>query len=234
MVTRTAGAIGEGGGLVRYFDAGAIEFLKDLKRNNDRAWFNANRERYEQKVKEPFLEFIADAGPELQKISRNLVADPSPAGGSMFRIHRDVRFSKDESPYKTYAGAHFQLGGKGVHGPGYYLHLEPASCFVSGGMWMPEPEVLQKIRERIAARPSEWKKARGTLDHAEDVLKRPPRGFDPDHTMIEDIKRKSFTSSVRLTQEQMIGPDFMKTFIRSCKQISPLMKSLASAVGVRW
>lgn len=101
-------------------------------------------------------------------------------------------------------------------------------------MWMPEPKLLQKIREQIAQRPSEWKKARGRLDHGEDALKRPPRGFDPDHSMIGDIKRKSFTSSVRLTQKQVIGPDFMKTFLRSCEQIAPLMNFLASAVGVRW
>jgi uncharacterized protein (TIGR02453 family) len=219
---------------MRYFDAGTLEFLGDLKRHNDRAWFNANKERYEQKLKEPFLDFISDAGPELHKMSRNLVADPSPAGGSMFRIHRDVRFSKDKSPYKTYAGAHFQLGGKGGHGPGYYLHLQPGACFVAGGMWQPEPNALQKIREKIAERPSEWKKARGTLDHGEDSLKRPPRGFEPDHPMIEDIKRKSFTGSVRLTDKQMTGPDFMKTFLRSCGQIAPLMKFLASAVDVRW
>jgi uncharacterized protein (TIGR02453 family) len=142
--------------------------------------------------------------------------------------------SKDKSPYKTHAGAHFQLGGKGVHGPGYYLHLEPRDCFVAGGMWMPEPDVLQQIRERIAAKPSEWAKARGALDDSEDTLKRPPRGFDPDHPMIEDIKRKSFTSSVRLTDRQVTGPNLMKTFGRSCERIAPLMRFLASAVDVPW
>jgi uncharacterized protein (TIGR02453 family) len=145
-----------------------------------------------------------------------------------------VRFSRDKSPYKTHAGAHFQLGGKGAHGPGYYLHLEPAGCFVAGGMWMPEPKILLEVRERIADRPSEWKRARGELDHGEDALKRPPRGFDPDHPMIEDIKRKSFTSSVRLTQSQVVRPDFPKTFVRSCEQMGPLMKFLASAVNVKW
>jgi uncharacterized protein (TIGR02453 family) len=219
---------------VRYFDDETLDFLDGLKRNNDRAWFTANKDRYERSVKEPFLEFISDVGPELHTISRNLVADPSPSGGSMFRIYRDVRFSKDKSPYKTHTGAHFQLGGKGVHGPGYYLHLEPGTCFVAGGMWMPEPATLQGIRQRIADRPAEWKKARGKLDHPEDTLKRPPRGFDPEHPMIEDIKRKSFTSSVRLTDTQVTGPNLMKTFVRSCEQISPLMRFLASAAGVKW
>jgi uncharacterized protein (TIGR02453 family) len=219
---------------MRYFDDGTLAFLSDLKHHNDRAWFAKNKERYEEKLKEPFLDFISDAGPELRKISRNLVADPSPSGGSMFRIHRDIRFSKDKSPYKTYAGAHFQLGGKASHGPGYYLHVQPGDCFVAGGMWMPEPGDLQRIRQRIADRPAEWTKARGKLDHGDDALKRPPRGFDPDHPMIEDIKRKSFTSSVRFTDKQMTGPDFMKTFVRACGDIAPLMRFLASAVGVGW
>ncbi len=219
---------------MRYFDDETYRFLRDLKRHNDRAWFHEHKERYEESLKEPFLEFIADAGPELRTISRNLVADPRPSGGSLFRIHRDVRFSKDQSPYKTHAGAHFPLGGKGVHGPGYYLHIEPGGCFVAGGMWMPEPEVLQAIRQRIADGPSEWSKARGNLDPSEETLKRPPRGFDPDHPMIEDIKRKSFTSSVRITDKQVTGPNLMKTFVRSCQGIAPLMRFLAGAAGVEW
>jgi uncharacterized protein (TIGR02453 family) len=219
---------------VRYFDDDALAFLGDLKRHNDRAWFNEHRDRYERSLRQPFLDFISDVGPELRSISPNLVADPRPSGGSLFRIQRDVRFSRDKSPYKTHAGAHFQLGGKGFHGPGYYLHLEPGGCFVAGGMWMPEPEVLQAIRQRIVDEPAAWKKARGTLDHSEETLKRPPRGFDADHPMIEDIKRKSFTGSVRLTDKQVTSTTFMATFVRDCDRISPLMRFLASASGVPW
>ncbi|MGH2671548.1 MAG: DUF2461 domain-containing protein, partial [Actinomycetota bacterium] len=166
-----------------YFDEETFSFLRELKRNNDRAWFNANKQRYEESVKEPFLRFIEDVGPELRKVSRNLIADSRPVGGSLFRIYRDVRFSKDKSPYKTHVGAHFPLG-KGMAAPGYYLHLEPGECFVAGGMWMPEPEVLQAIRQRIADDPSAWTKARGKLDHSEETLKRPPRGFDANNPMI--------------------------------------------------
>jgi uncharacterized protein (TIGR02453 family) len=219
---------------VGYFDKRTLGFLAELKRNNNRDWFQANKDRYEADLKEPFLDFISDAGPRLRKISTNIVADPRPVGGSLFRIYRDVRFSKDKSPYKTHAGAHFQMGGKGVHGPGYYLHVEPGECFVAGGMWMPEPKALQMIRDRIASKPAEWKKARVSLDHGESALKRPPRGFDPDHPMIEDIKRKSFTSSVRVTDRAITSDDFMTTFIDACKQISPLMKFLAASVGVPW
>lgn len=218
-----------------YFDKDLFAFLGALEANNDKAWFQANKSRYEAAVKEPFLDFIADAGGPLKKISANLVADPRPVGGSLFRIYRDVRFSKDKSPYKTHAGAHFQLGGKGVHGPGYYLHLEPGACFVAGGMWMPESKALESIRRRIAEKPAEWKKVTSsvTLDDGES-LKRPPRGYDPDHPMIEDIKRKSFTASIPLPDRKVLADDLMPTFIGSCKQITPLMKFLAAAAGVPW
>jgi len=218
---------------MRYFDDETFAFLRELKKHNDRDWFTKNKVRYEDHVKEPLLQFISDAGPELRKISPTIVADPRPTGGSMFRIYRDIRFSKDKSPYKPYASAHFPLGA-GTDGPGYYLHIEPGGSIVAGGTWMPEPPSLQAIRERIASRPKEWTKARRDLDDDEAALKRPPRGFSPDDPMIEDIKRKSFTASVRLTDEQLKRPDVMKTFVRGCDRLAPLLAFLASAVGVRW
>jgi uncharacterized protein (TIGR02453 family) len=218
---------------VRYFNDETFAFLRDLRKHNDRDWFNANKRRYEESVREPFLQFIADAGPELRAISRNLVADPRPTGGSMFRIHRDVRFSRDKSPYKPYVAAHFPLG-RGVGGPGYYFHLEPAASIVAGGMWMPDAAALQGIRERIAERPAEWAKARRDLDEDEAALKRPPRGFSPGDPMIEDIKRKSFTSSAGITDERLKRADVMQTFIRDCERFVPLMRFLASAVGAAW
>lgn len=217
-----------------YFDRGLFWFLTDLSQNNDRQWFTENRERYERDVKDACIGFISDAGPKLKTISPYLVADPKPVGGSLFRIHRDVRFSKDKSPYKTHAGMHFPLGVKGVHGPGYYLHIEPGTCFVAGGMWQPEPDALRAIRERIVEEKAEWKKAAKLLDDDGNPLKRPPQGFDPEHPMIEDIKRRSFTGSVRLSQKQILAPDLMATFIASCKKLTPLMRFLASSVGAPW
>jgi len=123
-----------------YFDDETFAFLRELRTHNDRSWFTANKGRYEGSVKRPVLGFIEDAGPELHKLSKQLVADPRPVGGSMFRIYRDVRFSRDKSPYKTHVGVHFPLGKGGV--PGYYLHLEPNGCFVAAGMWMPEADQL--------------------------------------------------------------------------------------------
>lgn len=216
-----------------YFDDDTFAFLRELRGHNDRAWFNANKPRYERSVKEPVLAFVGDAGPHLRKLSTNLVADPRPVGGSMFRIYRDVRFSKDKSPYKTHVGVHFPLG-KGMAVPGYYLHLEPRECFVAAGMWMPPPEQLQQIRTRIADRPADWRKASADLDPDEGALKRPPRGFDPDHPMIEDLKRKSFTASLRLSDGQMVRDDVMQTFATTCRELAPLMRFLAGAVGARW
>jgi uncharacterized protein (TIGR02453 family) len=218
---------------MKYFDEDTFAFLCELRSHNDREWFNANKARYERSVKEPVLAFVTDAGPELRKLSKNLVADPRPVGGSMFRIYRDVRFSKDKSPYKTHVGVHFPLG-MGMSGPGYYLHLEPGSCAVAAGMWMPEPAKLQEIRSAIAARPADWRKASGDLSPDENALKRPPRGFDPEHPMIEDLKRKSFTGSLRLSDGQMQRADVMKTFIGRSRELAPLMRFLAAAVGATW
>jgi uncharacterized protein (TIGR02453 family) len=105
---------------------------------------------------------------------------------------------------------------------------------IAGGMWMPEAGDLQRIRERISERPADWKKARSVLDDDGSALKRPPRGFSPDDPMIEDIKRKSFTASTSLTDEQIMRADVMKTFVRGCQRIAPLMAFLAGATGARW
>jgi uncharacterized protein (TIGR02453 family) len=219
--------------MTAYFGKDLFAFLAELRTHNDRAWFTANKERYERSVKEPVLAFVADAGKPLSKLSTHLVADPKPVGGSMFRIYRDVRFSKDKSPYKTHVGVHFPLG-TGMEGPGYYLHLEPKECFVAAGMWRPAPDQLERIRRTIAEKPADWRRASGDLDPDEDALKRPPRGFDPDHPMIDDIKRKSFTASLRLSEGQLVRDDAMKTFVATCKEHVPLMRFLAGAVGTKW
>jgi len=119
-----------------YFEPALFDFLRDLKQNNNREWFQKNKHIYESKVKQPLLEFIADFAPHLHKIHPRFVADPRPVGGSMFRIYRDVRFSEDKSPYKTQASAHFKhhKASKDVHVPGFYLHLEPGQCFTAAGV----------------------------------------------------------------------------------------------------
>lgn len=220
-----------------YFSPKFFKFLKDLEKNNDRQWFNANKERFEEDARDPFLNFIADAGPHLRKVSTQIMADPRPVGGSLFRIYRDVRFSKDKSPYKTNLGAHFRhAAGKDVPAPSFYLHLSPGESFLGGGMYQPDSKSLRNIRDAIADHPGRWKAVlRAKLDLADEgSLVRPPQGFDADHPYIDDIKRKSFIASARFTDSQVCAADFMARFAKECKSMGPLMKFLAEAVAVAW
>ena len=130
-----------------HFTPALFEFLADLSMNNEREWFQANKARYERDVRDPMIEFVVDFGEKLREINPHMVADPRKSGGSVFRIYRDVRFSRDKSPYKTNAGAHFRHEvGREVHGPGFYLHLEPGNVFAGAGIWMPNSATLGKIR----------------------------------------------------------------------------------------
>jgi uncharacterized protein (TIGR02453 family) len=218
-----------------HFSPELFRFLRELAENNSRDWFQANRDRYETALREPCLRFISDLGPLLRKVSRRLVADPRPSGGSLFRIYRDTRFSKDKSPYKTHAGMYFPVrGGKDVHTPGFYLHLEPGACFAAAGLWHPDAAALAKVREAIAARPAEWKKARVGLSLEGEKLRRPPRGYDAGHPFIEDLKRKDFVSSVRLSDREVASPRFLSGFVTECGKMSPLSRFLSAALELPW
>jgi uncharacterized protein (TIGR02453 family) len=222
-----------------YFGPQIFEFLADLAAHNDRDWFAANRDRYEEQVKLPLLRFIADFAPCLQKISPEFVADPRPQGGSMFRIHRDTRFSTDKSPYKAFAAAQFRhRAGKDVHAPGYYLHLDPAGSFMGAGCWQPDGTTLSGIRERIVTEPARWKRIiagktfQATFALEGESLKRPPRGYDAEHPLIDDLKRKDFVVVARYTKEELAGDDFLSRFTKDCQAASGFMKFLADAGGV--
>lgn len=220
-----------------YFTPELFAFLAELAANNDRGWFAANKGRYEKHVRDPFLRFIADFAAPLRDISAHLVADPRPAGGSLFRIHRDTRFSKDKSPYKTNIGAHFSYGktGPGVQAPGFYLHLQPGHCFAASGMWRPEPPTLAKIRDAIVADPGAWKAVLDTgLEIGGETLSRPPRGYDPGHPFIADIKRKSFTAHAAIEDGVVTGAQFMPRFAAACRGMAPLCQFLAEAVDLPW
>ncbi len=223
------------------FDKTLFDFLRDLDRNNDREWFAANKDRYVSHVRDPMLDFIAGFGPLLQKISTRYVADPRANGGSLFRIHRDIRFSKDKRPYKTNAGAHFRHeAARDAHAPGFYLHLEPGGVFAAAGVWHPDGPALAKIRNAIAGDPDGWRKVtsprvlgpRGEL--AGESLKRPPRGYDPDHPLIEDLKRKDFFALARFTEVEACAPGFMKEFDNTCRTFTPLTRFLTGALELPW
>jgi uncharacterized protein (TIGR02453 family) len=218
-----------------------FDFFRELDENNDREWFRKNKSRYESHVRDPLLEFVSAAGPHLEKINPHLVADPRPVGGSLFRIHRDVRFSKDKSPYKTHAGLRFpHEDAKTVHAPGYYLHLEPGAVFAASGIWHPDPETLARVRDAIVSDPRAWKRAlsgkafRARCRLGGDSLKRPPKGYDPQHPLIEDLKRKDFIAHVELSEAEACRPDFMARFTEACRAMKPLVGFLSRAVGIPW
>jgi uncharacterized protein (TIGR02453 family) len=223
----------------RLFGPGLFRFLKDLKLHNEREWFLANQQRYENDVRAPFLRLIADLAPGLKKISPNFIADPRPTKGSLMRIHRDIRFSKDKSPYKTYAAAHFwHAKGKDGAAPAYYLHLESGNSVIGGGIWQPEPKALKKIRDKIAGDPKGWGRATtgsalgSTCRMAGQSLKRPPAGYDPAHSFIEDIKRKDFAISTPLTDREVTGDDFLDLVLQRLRSTAPFVQFLSNAVGL--
>jgi len=211
-----------------------FRFLRELRAHNERGWFEVNKPRYLSLVRDPVLAFVEAVGPDLVAISPHIVADPRPSGGSLLRIYRDTRFSRDKTPYKTNVGLRFPHGaGKDIHGPGYYLHLEPGEVFMGAGMWHPDPDALHAVREAIEKDPRGWKRAqRSPLRHGDESLRRAPRGFDPDHPLVEDLKRTSFTVGRRFTEKQACSPNFGDVFVSACRQEAPLMKFLAKAMGL--
>ena len=129
-----------------YFTSDSINFLKKLAKNNDRDWFQDNKADYEDLIRSPALQFIDDMANQLAMLSPHFLAIPKKVGGSLMRVYRDTRFSKDKSPYKTNIGIQFRHEqGKDVHAPGFYFHVEPGDCFVGVGLWRPESKALNKI-----------------------------------------------------------------------------------------
>lgn len=214
-----------------------FRFLNDLSKNNNRDWFNENKDRYQKSVVFPVKDFIVAMGGQLHKISRNFVADPRTNGGSMFRIYRDIRFSKDKRPYKDNVGCQFRhVAGKTAHAPGFYVHLQPGIVFVGGGVWKPPNPVLDKIRTAIVEKPDKWSKViKGSRFFSTiegEQLKRPPRGYEADHPFIEDLKRKSFFLKHDVKPSLIMKPDFMDETLQAFREAAPLMKFITNAMGL--
>jgi uncharacterized protein (TIGR02453 family) len=208
-------------------------FLTDLREHNDRDWFAANKERYERHVLEPALDFIEAFAPRLEAISPHFEAVPKQVGGSLFRIHRDTRFSKDKSPYKTTVGIFFRHERhRETPAPGFYLHVAPGECFTGAGIWHPPGPALQRIRRAIAAQPERWREVTAIPDFeiAGEALKRPPRGFDRDHPLIEDIKRKNFAAVSRFEESRVMAAGFVDEYARLCTEAEPFVVFLCDAL----
>ena len=184
----------------------------------------------------PSLRFIKDAKIELKAVSPYLVADPRPFGGSLFRIYRDMRFSKDRSPYKTNVAMEFwhRRGGKKSY-TGLYLHLAPEDSFAGAGIWHPDPPTLNRVRRAIVSRPEAWKQVKESgLKIEGEFLKRPPTGFDANHPFVRDLKLKDITAGIRFSNAQVTGPRFMKDFVQASRKLDPLNRFLARALSLPW
>lgn len=213
-----------------------FRFLAELRKHNNRPWFLKNKARYEEHVLSPSLAFVERMGPEVHRINPNLMADPRPVGGSLMRIYRDVRFSKDKTPYRTSMGIHFfhRLANGHEGGlPGFFLHLSPRESFLASGMWMPPTADATKIRRAIVNDPKAWKRAKASgLSSDDNALRRVPSGFNASHPLSEDLKRRSFVAPIELSDEAVVAPSFPSRFLADCRQIDPLNRFLAKAVGV--
>ena len=223
------------------FGTSTIQFLEDLEDNNNRAWFHENKHRYETEVLEPALAFITAVGPLMAEVSESFAAIPKRVGGSLMRVYRDTRFSRDKTPYKTNIGIQFRHElGKDVHAPGYYLHIQTTGCFLGAGMWRPESKALRAIRERIANRPADWRKVLQSQRFNDEftlggtTLSRPPRGFAAEQPHIEDIKRKDFIGLSDFSIEKAASADFPADVVERFAKATPLMGFLCAAVEVEF
>jgi len=214
-----------------------LKFLKDLKKNNNKPWFDSHRKEYET-AKSDFTAFIQSV------IDKHAKSDPTiksiVAKDCMFRINRDVRFSKDKSPYKTNMGAYISKGGKkSVYG-GYYFHCEPGQCFVGGGLWMPMPPELNKVRQEIDYNFEKFKKIISSkkfrsvykdLSHdPEYVLSRVPKGYEADNPAADYLKMKSFVSMTSLKDSDITSKDLVKKTTAAFDALQPLIEFVNESI----
>ena len=222
------------------FPPALFDFIADLGRNNNRTWFQANKARYRDAVVEPMVQFIEAMAPRLATISPHFIADPRPNRGSMFRIYRDTRFSKDKRPYKEHIGCQFRhTHGRDVHAPGFYVHLEPGRVFFGGGIWKPDGPSLAKIRAAVVDNPSAWRSATQAKAFLRrfgqiqgDALQRPPRGYSADHPLINDLKLKSFFVIEEAEPALACGRNFVPAVEKAFIEAGPFMSFLAFALDL--
>lgn len=221
------------------FSPDFLKFFRELSANNDRAWFEANKDRYRGSVVDPMLSFIAALESPVGRISPQFLVIPKAHGGSLFRIYRDTRFSADKTPYKTHAAAHLRhAAGKDAHAPGFYVHFGPEGLHWGGGIWLPPSAPLRAIREFIADNPAAWRRlgaAKAVRDRGGlqgEQLKRPPRGFDPEHEHVDDLRRKSFYLMEEAKPATLRDPDLVKRVTAGFRAAAPLNHFLCDALGL--
>ncbi len=220
-----------------FFSRDLFRFLEDLKRHNNRDWFQQNKARYVELAEAPMLAFIGAVGQGLTDISPRFVANPRRVGGSMFRIYRDTRFSANKAPYKTWVAARFRhrAAASGVDAPGFYVRISPEGSAGGGGIHHPETATLTKIRRRMVDRPRDWTAVRRvTPEILGDRLMRVPAGFDRSHPFAEDLKCKDFYVMTAFTEREVVAADFLDRYLAACRQAAPLVEFVTRAAGLAW
>lgn len=224
-----------------YFTIESLLFLQELAKNNNSDWFVENKQWYEDSVRTPALQFIEDMASDISLISPHFVARANKVGGSLMRIHRDVRFSKDKRPYKINIGIQFRHErGKDIHAPGFYLHIEPAECFLGVGIWRPDANALGKIRDHIIDKGDEWvnvSNSKSFTKHFElvgDSLLRSPRGYDKDHPLIEDLKRKDFIAVTAIDDDKILSNKLCKIVADRFNVADEYMRFLCNALELQY
>jgi len=212
-----------------------LSFLEQLQENNNREWFHANKSIYDE-AKREFEVFIDSLIPAIAKFDDSV--KQMTAKDCIFRIFRDVRFAKDKSPYKTNFGAFIAKGGRKNHGPGYYFHIQPGECFLSGGVWMPEPEVMKKVRQEIYYNIDEFKSILNSKTFLKyfsgiddwDRQKTAPKEYPKDFPDVELLKNRSFTISHKLDDKILHSDELFDYTIGVYQIMQPYNAFLARAV----
>ncbi|MBY0485873.1 MAG: DUF2461 domain-containing protein [Flavobacteriaceae bacterium] len=215
----------------------ALKFLADLIANNNTEWMHANKKRYEN-YKKDYHNYIASILAEMKPLDKSL--EPLEVKNCTFRINRDIRFSKDKSPYKTNMGVWFSQNRNRKNSPGYYIHFETGNSFIAGGVWCPEPSELKLIRKEIEffhddleaiVNDKKFKTEFKDLDKSEgNMLKKAPKDFDPNHPAIEFLKLKSFTASEKVDDKLFTQPDFSKKIAQKLIALKPMNDFLNRAL----
>lgn len=228
--------------MTTYFTDKSLKFLRGLARHNERAWFLAHKADYETHVRAPFQALLSDLQPDLHVVSAHFRAEPRTVGGSLFRIQRDTRFASDKTPYKGWQGARlFHERSKQVPAPSFYLHLQPGNCFVGAGLWHPETATQRRVRQFIVDNPGSWKAAahasafrrRFGLE-TDEMLVRPPRGFDPAFEFIDDLRHKNFVASRAIEDAVMLGPKLRQVLAKDLAALGPFVDYLCAALDLEF
>lgn len=221
------------------FTQQTVEFLTELTHNNDRDWFNANKSRYETHVRDAALEVISALQGSLFDMSPHLKVEPKVQGGSLFRIHRDTRFSKDKTPYKTHCAMRFEHNGgtRDRPAPGMYFQISADHAGLGAGIWRPPGPVLTELRQAMAADPAGWCAVRDPLLEAGwsfmgESLKRPPRGFDADHPLVDDLKRKSLALTRHVPLELALSSELPNSLAQTFSEAAPFLAWQCDVLGL--